>query len=402
MALSKFFTTALGMLGIVLFAGVLPAFADQGASPTPAQEDVDIHQLLSKGINFDHIFNPYQDSNDLVPALEDGGMAKIGGLLKESEFQQVAALGFTHVRLNLGRAFIQQNTKPYGLRPEGLALLDKAVDMALKNNLGIILDIHQVPAPNIFHDPASLGAFRQMWKELAAHYAGKSPMIVFELLNEPTVDILCDTGEAHEADLVRWRQLMIDLVNTVHQQDPQRYVIVTGGGWGDPGGLIRMGNLHLPRVVYTFHYYYPLFFTSQGTFWIGPTFEILKGIHYPVTPSEVKEWKAKAKAKHLDLWPFTPVASGFNQESMKADFQDVLAFAKKEKLMLYCGEFGVYKPDAPPEDRARWIKDCVDILNQNGVDWALWAYHAGFDLVDEKGQPDSAVMKVLGLGAPAK
>ena len=401
--MEKFFRrSAWVACAVILLAGMPSPFHLQAQEKPAAQGDVDIHKLLAKGINFDHVINWYQESSELVPALGEGQLAELEGKLKESDFQQVASLGFTHLRLNLGRAFIQQNQKPFGLRPEGLALLDKVVELALKNNLGIILDMHQVPAPNIFHDRESMDAFRSMWKGLAAHYAHQSPMIVFELLNEPAVDVLKDSSQAKEADLERWRGIVKNLVNTVHRKDPQRYVIVTGGGWGDIAGLLRMGNLHLPRVVYTFHYYNPMFFTHQGATWAGPTLQILHGIHYPIVPAEVKEWQDQAVEKNLNLWPFQQVAQGFNQDTMKADLQPVLDFAKKEGLVLYCGEFGVHKPFAPPKDRAHWIKDWVDLLNQNGVDWAMWAYHSGFDLVDEKGQPDPGVVKALGLGTPAK
>ncbi len=138
----------------VLVAGASLARAD-------ASDDA-IQKLLSKGINFDHIFEPYQGIEDPSLAFKTDKLKEMEANLKEAQFQQVAKLGFTHVRLNLGRAFIQQNAGPYALRPEGLALLDKAVDMALKNGLGIILDVHQVPAPKIFKDPKALDAFRKL------------------------------------------------------------------------------------------------------------------------------------------------------------------------------------------------------------------------------------------------
>ena len=133
---------------------------------TPGTE-VDIHQVLSHGINFDHVFFPYKGSQPL----DAEQWQAIRENLKESEFKQVAALGFTHVRLNLGRGFLENPDAPDTLNPEGLVLLDQAVQMALKNGLGVVIDMHQTPAPDIFHDPKELAAFQTLWKNLAAHYA---------------------------------------------------------------------------------------------------------------------------------------------------------------------------------------------------------------------------------------
>jgi hypothetical protein len=114
--------------------------------------DNEVRRILSKGINFDHIFFPYEGNHPLSP--EQWG--KIRENLKGSEFEQVADLGFTHVRMNLGRGFIQDPKAPYPLLPDGLVLLDQAVSMAQKNGLGIVLDMHQIPPPDLFHDPKAM------------------------------------------------------------------------------------------------------------------------------------------------------------------------------------------------------------------------------------------------------
>jgi endoglucanase len=357
---------------------------------------MDIKKLLSKGINMDHVFDPYQGMGDPSLKFDEAQFKEMDFKLKESEFQQVAGLGFTHVRLNLGRAFIQEGQAPYKLRPAGLTLLDKAVDMALKNHLGIILDMHQVPAPKLFSDPKALEAFKKLWKGLAAHYAHVSPNIVYEFLNEPAVPALSDK-EPKEADLERWRGIVRDLVNTVRSEDQEHYIIVMGGGWSGAQDLIQMGNLHLPRLIYTFHCYEPMLFTHQGASWVGKTMEGVRGVDYPVTESAVQRLRAEAKPKEEDAWPFTAYPKGFDKDSMRAYLQPVLDFGKKEQLILYCGEFGVHKPFAPPASRARWISDYTDILNSEGVAWAMWAYHSGFDLVDEKGKTDPVIVKALGL-----
>lgn len=381
------------ILSIVLAIG-----ACLGARALVAEAAVDIPRLLSKGINMDHYFEPYQGSWDPKLTFGEEQRKAMEGKLKEAEFAQVAGLGFSHVRLNFGRAFIQEQKAPYKLRPEGLALLDKAVGYALKNNLGIILDLHQIPPPDIFHDKEALKAFKTMWKGLAAHFAGRPPQILFELLNEPNVKELNDDGKVpNEADQERWRKLLKDVVGAIRKEDPERYVVVTSGGWGGGKGLMRMGNLGLPKLVYSFHCYEPMLFTHQGATWSGEALKGLKGIQYPMTEKAMKALLEKARHEKKEEWPFTQYPQGYDKAAMEAFLKPVIEFGKKEGLTLYCGEFGVHRPHAPKDARARWIKDMVGILGGNGVAWSMWAFHSGFDLVNEKGQADPAIVKALGL-----
>src|ERR1041384_2737587 len=118
------------------FVGVLTFFIF--GTFAAGAKDVDIQKLLSKGVNFDHVFSPYQGEGDPNLAFGEKERKEMQARLKEGEFRQLAKLGFTHIRLNLGRAFIQEKKAPYHLLPEGLVLLDRAVDYALKSGLGII------------------------------------------------------------------------------------------------------------------------------------------------------------------------------------------------------------------------------------------------------------------------
>jgi endoglucanase len=371
---------------LVLAAPVRP----QG---TPAVEPIDIHQVLSHGINFDHIFFPYKGNHPL----DDEQCKEVRENLKESEFKQVAALGFTHVRLNLGRGFLENPDAPDTLNPGGLALLDQAVQMALQNGLGVVIDMHQTPAPDIFHDPKELATFRTLWENLAAHYGRQPLSVVFEIMNEPAIPELTQDDPA-QSDIDHWRSIMKDLVGVIRRQDPARYILVTGGGWGAAENLIQMGNLGFPRLIYTFHDYEPFIFTHQGASWMDKSLSTLKGIHYPVPESQVTAAWAAAKQGGYKEWPFQRYPHGFTPDDMKENLEPLFVFAKKEKLMLYCGEFGALKSGVPVPDRLKWIKDMTDLFRENQVDWANWAYHASYDLADKNDQVDMQVVKALGLG----
>src|SRR5687767_15334471 len=97
---------------------------------------------LTRGINMDHLFVPYRNPAEPWTAEHD---AQVASRIREKEFKVIAGLGFRHVRLNLGRAVLQEYTPPCRIREEGFTLLDRALDLAAANGLGAVIDMHQVP-----------------------------------------------------------------------------------------------------------------------------------------------------------------------------------------------------------------------------------------------------------------
>lgn len=341
---------------------------------SPALAAPAIAAVLARGINMDHLFDPYRDP--VKRPWEPADRERIAGRIKAEEFALVANLGFRHVRLNLGQVFLQESSGARGMRAEGLELLDRALDLAATHKLALILDLHQIPVPD-YADPAQYAALRTVWRTLAKRYAGREQTLLFELLNEPRIE-----------DADRWREIVRELIGDIRAEDPNRWVVVTGAEWGGAENLIKMGNLRLPNLVYTYHWYDPFVFTHQGATWTGEELRPLRGIRYPIDPDQMRAGTG---------WPFNAWKDGGGKDEIAKRMRPVLDFGKKEGLLLYCGEFGVHKPHAPPADRARWIADMVSILNANAVGWAMWAYHAGFDLVEKDGTPTPAVVKALGL-----
>ena len=356
------------------------------APAAPGIQPMNLPALLAKGINFDHIFNPYRDPKEPYTKEEQRDIASA---IKEAEFSQVAGLGFTHIRLNLGQAFLQEPAPPFKVRPEGLELLDRAVGLAGKHDLAVILDMHQIPVPDLAGDGAQLGAFRELWRTLAERYKGLNRPVLFELLNEPRVK-----------NTDAWRAITVELIGDIRKIDPNRAIVVTGAEWGGMENLISLGNLKLPNLVYTFHFYEPFAFTHQGATWGDPGLARLRGIRYPIDPAQMRMEAKRARTLGSAGWPFEEWMNGGGKEELRLRLNPVLEFGKKEGLVLYCGEFGVHKPYAPPADRAHWIADMRSLFEENGVGWGMWAYHSGFDLVEDDGKPVPAVITALGLNQP--
>jgi len=370
-----------GRLVPLLTALVMTA---SGASALPADPAV-----LAKGINMDHIFDPYRNPKE---AWTKEDQDRTASLLKDAEFKLVAGLGFTHVRLNLGRAFLQESSTPYALRPEGFALLGRALDLLQQNHLAVLVDMHQVPVPDLEHSAQERDAFRALWRAIAERTKGRAQPIWFELLNEPRVE-----------DAKAWRGIVLDLIAAIRAVDPGRGIVVGGGGWGGDEDLRKLGKLDLPNIAYSFHTYDPFVFTHQGATWTDKVMAPLRGIRYPIDPAQMAAEKAKAVAAGLGTWPFDDWMKGGGAAEIEHRLTPIFDWAARERVPLYCGEFGVHRPYAPPADRARWIADLRTILEKHHVLWSMWSYHSGFDLVRE-GKADPAIVAALGFkaaGAPS-
>jgi endoglucanase len=341
-----------------------------------------VRAALAKGINMDHVFSPYRRPHPAWTAEDD---AAASARIREEEFAQVARLGFTHIRLNLGRCFLQDYDPPCRLREEGFRLLDRALDLAARHRLAVVVDLHQVPVPPLDVDPAQRRGFADLWAAIAKRYRTRSQDLAYELLNEPRVE-----------DPAAWRAIMSDLIAAIRSADPERPIVVTGGGWGGPEELLKVGVLDARNLVYTFHFYDPFVFTHQGATWSADAVKSLRGIRYPIRPAQMRELAGTGRP----AWPFKDWMDGGGKAELEARMRPLFDWAKREGVFLYCGEFGVIRRDwTPPEDRVAWVRDVREILEANGAGWAMWAYRAGFDLVDRDGRADPGIVSALGLPA---
>src|SRR5262249_49113840 len=93
---------------------------------------------------------------------------------------------------------------------------------------------------------------------------------------------------------------------------------------------------------------------------------------------------------------------GVDRSSLASTMQPAFQFAQDHHVPIYCGEFGVFKPRAPRQDRLQWITDTATLLRSNGVGGAMWEYNHGLGATDENNQWDNGVLQALGLHPPAQ
>jgi endoglucanase len=260
---------------------------------------------------------------------------------KQRYFRMIRDAGFQHVRINL-HAFRYMDATNV-VSPFVMDRLEWVVQQATSHNLTPIIDEHD------YHfcqrDPvgcrSKLIAF---WKQMAQHYSGKYPTLIFELLNEP--------GGA--MTVAAWNALARDLLETIRTRDRNRTVIVAAMNTEDPGEIDR---LDLPasdrNIIVTFHYYKPFRFTHQGAPWN----KSVSGLRNVSWGTEVEK------------------------QELRADFDRIDVSAKLQGRPVYLGEFGVLET-ADIVSRTTYLGYIAQEAKRRGWSWAYWQFDHDFAVFD--------------------
>ncbi|MDX1701090.1 MAG: T9SS type A sorting domain-containing protein, partial [Melioribacteraceae bacterium] len=60
-----------------------------------------------------------------------------------------------------------------------------------------------------------------------------------------------------------------------------------------------------------------------------------------------------------------------------------VSFKNSRNVKIFCGEFGVYIPNSPEDDRTYWYEIVRSYLEEKGIAWTIWDYQGGFGLFEK-------------------
>jgi endoglucanase len=305
----------------------------------------------------------------------------------------MARLGFDHVRLSIDAVPLTQAFNQRNGGGDFLVRLDKAVDEILAAGMAVIIDVHPEDSYKqaMRTDSTAVDRFAMMWENLAAHYAGRDPdLVFFEILNEPEVN-----------DPYRWAGIQARVAAAIRAVAPRQTIIATGANYSGIGDFLKLHPLPDGNVIYNFHFYDPIQFTHQGAGWGDPWWTYTHDIPYPATEDTM--------ADRLKLVP--EAADRFVLENYWLDHWDAhhirllideaSAWGKANNVPVTCNEFGAFREHSDPVSRASWIRDVRTALEADGIGWAMWDYHNGFGVAvkDANGKSvvDPRTVEALGL-----
>jgi len=282
----------------------------------------------------------------------------------------IKSLGCDVIRLPINLHFMTDGEPNYTIDPLFYYFLDQIIDWAEELELHLILDNHTFdPAANT--DPNVGDVLVPVWTQMAERYKDRSTYLYYEVLNEP-----------HGISDTKWNEIQQKVVDAIRAVDQKHTIIIGPAGWNSYNNLKYMPKYRDENLIYTFHFYDPFLFTHQGASWTNPSLVPLAGVPFPYDANRVPDCPPELE----NTWVKGNLANYKNEgtvQHVKELINIAVDFQTKQDVPLFCGEFGVYKPNSDNTDRVYWYNVVRHYFEEKGIPWTIWDYTGGFGLFEQ-------------------
>lgn len=290
--------------------------------------------------------------------------------INSSDFDKIKSWGMNHVRLTLHWEFVEHYKNQSGVYTEGfLEQVDKYVEWAKNSGLYVILGMSKGNDANdiwikwrdFFHDPDTRERFYNVWSMIAARYSKYDNVIGFNPCHVPGHKYSPDNETEQDVAQDIWHNIMVpEIVNRIRQVN-KKVIIVYEPVIPFERHFKDLTPIADSNVLYSFNFYEPDSVTHRLQPYNGD----------------------KESLQNSEWW------------------QNCINFGKKYNVPLYCGEWAIrirmdngtlYEP--PSADHQLWVKHVLELLEENGVHWAYYAYgydSTDFDLLNSDGSERTVV-----------
>lgn len=226
-----------------------------------------------------------------------------------------------------------------------LKRLDELLPVCESAGLKVLIDLHTTPGGKneqcelrIFTEQQYQDQFLQVWNKIALRYSNNKTVWGYDLANEPLQG-------ATPAGLMNWYQLATRTAQNIRLIDNSHTIVVEPDKLGNPPGFIGFSPLpsSVSNIIYSVHMYSPLKFTHQG-------------VYYPLAPR----------------YPGIVDGKMYDKAQLKLELKPVIDFQNQYGVRILVGEFSAIRW-APAGSAYNYLKDVIDIFEENGWDWT---YHA--------------------------
>jgi len=261
----------------------------------------------------------------------------------DADAAHLASLGIDSVRIPFNYRHFEDDDRPFVLKEEGLARLDRVVSLLASHGIRSILDLHALPGRQNQHwhsdNPTHVAEFWthrhfqdrvvHLWEALADRYRDRPEIAGFNPINEPSDP----TGTVLPAFYER-------LERAIRAIDPRHVLFLDGNRYSTDFSFLDDRPEPMENTVYTAHDYALPGITSATS--------------YPgVTRGEY-----------------------FDRSVVEQTFLRRTEYMRRTGTPIWIGEFGpVYTADrAQDEWRLQLLRDQLEIYRDHGASWALWTY----------------------------
>lgn len=259
----------------------------------------------------------------------------LSAYVAEADFAFLKSLGVNALRLSFTYRHFEDDQHPGEFRAEGFRHLDRVLALCRKYGIYALLDLHAAPGGQNPDSHADIDSgvslfweqkcFRDrvtgLWRYIAARYRDDPWVAGYDLLNEPvgvpSVEVFND--------------FIARTVEAIREVDRDHLIFLEGDRWAQD--FSKLNAPQDPQIAYSFHYY-PLF-APVGS--LDPAAVTRKDIEAGLLPLI----ETLRERFHRPLW---------------------------------CGETGAGLGRDDSSRVETVLRHTLDILEENGVSWTLWAY----------------------------
>lgn len=203
--------------------------------------------------------------------------------ITERDFPIIKSFGFNVVRLPINYRLLEDDENPFVLKPDAFKWIDHAVELAAKNGLYTILDMHgaqggQTPNDHtgrsgqnkLWSEPENQKRLAWMWSKIAARYKNNPNVVAYDTLNEPYGGTYPKIKEVFEM-----------CYKSIRQVDPDKLIFAHGFYDGFTFfGTPAENNWH--NVGFQMHYYPGLFGSEPSALTHAKHLSFLDGVQLEV------------------------------------------------------------------------------------------------------------------------
>ncbi|WP_165023883.1 glycoside hydrolase family 5 protein [Dysgonomonas sp. ZJ279] len=240
--------------------------------------------------------------------------------ITEDDIKYIKQTGMNSVRIPFHyKLFTNEDYMGLDSNQNGFELIDNAIEWCRKQNLYVILDMHDAPGgqtgdniddsygyPWLMESEPSKELFCDIWKKVADHYKNDTIILGYDLLNEPIAHYFMEDYAHLNDSLEPLYKRCVDSIRTV---DNNHIVLLGGAQWNGNFTVFNDSKFD-DKMMYTCHRY-----------WC---------------------------------------------DTLQANIQDFVNFRDSVNLPMYMGETG--------ENSDEWIAGWTRLMERNNIGWHYWPY----------------------------
>lgn len=184
--------------------------------------------------------------------------------ITEDDISFIASTGANTIRLPFHyKLFTDEDYMGLTSGQDGFARIDSVVEWSKKNNLYVILDMHDAPGgqtgdniddsygyPWLMENEEAQQQFCDIWREIASYYRNEPAILGYELINEPIATYFENQDELNS----KLQPLQKRAVAAIREVDPRHIILIGAPQWNSNFEPLTDTDYD-PQLMFTCHRY---------------------------------------------------------------------------------------------------------------------------------------------------